>query len=98
VMNYPKTIKAFYMRLNDDGRTVAAMDVLAPGSQRTIEAGIWASLNSICAQTRVLPHTRRGGSTSSVGLAVPCRWTTAGERTTIAAAISVTRHTSSAAV
>jgi len=31
VMNYPEKIKAFYMRLNDDGRTVAAMDVLAPG-------------------------------------------------------------------
>ncbi len=31
VMNYPKEIKAFYMRLNDDGRTVAAMDVLAGG-------------------------------------------------------------------
>jgi asparaginyl-tRNA synthetase len=31
LMNYPKDIKAFYMRLNDDGRTVAAMDVLAPG-------------------------------------------------------------------
>jgi len=31
VMNYPKDIKAFYMRLNDDGQTVAAMDVLAPG-------------------------------------------------------------------
>ncbi len=31
VMNYPEAIKAFYMRLNDDGRTVAAMDVLAPG-------------------------------------------------------------------
>ncbi len=31
VMNYPKEIKAFYMRMNDDGRTVAAMDVLAPG-------------------------------------------------------------------
>jgi asparaginyl-tRNA synthetase len=31
VMNYPKDIKAFYMRGNDDGRTVAAMDVLAPG-------------------------------------------------------------------
>src|SRR5205807_10356635 len=31
VMNYPKDIKAFYMRLNDDGGTVAAMDVLAPG-------------------------------------------------------------------
>lgn len=39
--NYPKAIKAFYMRLNDDGKTVAAMDVLVPkvgeligGSQR----------------------------------------------------------------
>jgi asparaginyl-tRNA synthetase len=31
IMNYPKDIKAFYMRLNDDERTVAAMDVLAPG-------------------------------------------------------------------
>jgi len=31
LMNYPKDIKAFYMRLNDDDRTVAAMDVLAPG-------------------------------------------------------------------
>ncbi|MFM7322216.1 MAG: asparagine--tRNA ligase [Armatimonadota bacterium] len=41
VTDYPKEIKAFYMRLNDDGRTVRAMDVLAPrigeiigGSQR----------------------------------------------------------------
>src|SRR5437016_2679982 len=31
VINYPKAIKAFYMRVNDDGKTVAAMDVLAPG-------------------------------------------------------------------
>jgi asparaginyl-tRNA synthetase len=31
VINYPREIKAFYMRLNDDGKTVAAMDVLAPG-------------------------------------------------------------------
>jgi asparaginyl-tRNA synthetase len=31
VMNYPTEIKAFYMRLSDDGRTVAALDVLAPG-------------------------------------------------------------------
>jgi asparaginyl-tRNA synthetase len=31
VMNYPKDIKAFYMRVNDDEKTVAAMDVLAPG-------------------------------------------------------------------
>jgi asparaginyl-tRNA synthetase len=41
VVNYPKEIKAFYMRLNDDGKTVRAMDVLVPrlgeivgGSQR----------------------------------------------------------------
>jgi asparaginyl-tRNA synthetase len=39
--DYPRTIKPFYMRVNDDGRTVRAMDVLAPkvgeiigGSQR----------------------------------------------------------------
>jgi asparaginyl-tRNA synthetase len=31
VTDYPKDIKAFYMRQNDDGKTVAAMDVLAPG-------------------------------------------------------------------
>ncbi len=31
VMNYPREIKAFYMKLNDDDKTVAAMDVLAPG-------------------------------------------------------------------
>lgn len=31
VRDYPKDIKAFYMRLNDDDRTVAAMDILAPG-------------------------------------------------------------------
>lgn len=41
LMNYPKEIKAFYMRLNEDGKTVAAMDLLVPrlgeiigGSQR----------------------------------------------------------------
>jgi asparaginyl-tRNA synthetase len=41
VYNYPKDIKAFYMRLNPDGKTVAAMDILVPkvgelvgGSQR----------------------------------------------------------------
>ncbi len=31
VVDYPKEIKAFYMRLNDDGKTVAAMDLLVPG-------------------------------------------------------------------
>ena len=31
VTDYPKDIKAFYMRMNDDGKTVAAADLLAPG-------------------------------------------------------------------
>ena len=31
VYDYPKDIKPFYMRINDDGKTVAAMDVLVPG-------------------------------------------------------------------
>lgn len=31
VTDYPKDIKAFYMRMNDDGKTVAAMDILFPG-------------------------------------------------------------------
>jgi len=31
LQNYPKEIKSFYMRLNDDGKTVGAMDILAPG-------------------------------------------------------------------
>lgn len=31
LMNYPAAIKSFYMRMNEDGKTVAAMDILAPG-------------------------------------------------------------------
>ncbi len=31
LVNYPKEIKSFYMRQNEDGKTVAAMDILAPG-------------------------------------------------------------------
>lgn len=31
LINYPKEIKAFYMRMNDDGKTVAAVDLLVPG-------------------------------------------------------------------
>ncbi len=31
VTNYPKDIKAFYMRMNDDNKTVAAVDMLVPG-------------------------------------------------------------------
>ena len=38
VMNYPRDIKAFYMRVNDNGRTVAAMDVLAPAIGEIIGA------------------------------------------------------------
>ena len=47
VVNYPKDIKSFYMHLNDDGKTVAAMDVLVPrigeiigGSQRESRAEV----------------------------------------------------------
>jgi asparaginyl-tRNA synthetase len=47
LINYPKEIKAFYMRINDDGRTVAAMDILFPaigeivgGSQREERLGV----------------------------------------------------------
>ena len=36
VMNYPQDIKAFYMRRNDDGKTVAAMDVLVAGAGEII--------------------------------------------------------------
>jgi asparaginyl-tRNA synthetase len=50
VYDYPKEIKAFYMRLNDDGATVAAMDLLVPrigelvgGSQREERLGVLAS-------------------------------------------------------
>lgn len=42
--NYPKDIKAFYMRLNDDEKTVAAMDVLVPG---------------VCTPHRLLAHCQR---------------------------------------
>ena len=38
VTDYPKEIKAFYMRLNDDGKTVAAADCLVPGSARSSAA------------------------------------------------------------
>lgn len=36
VIDWPKDIKAFYMRMNDDGKTVAAMDLLVPGSGELI--------------------------------------------------------------
>ncbi|CAN0459930.1 unnamed protein product, partial [Discosporangium mesarthrocarpum] len=47
VTDYPKEIKAFYMKVNQDGRTVAAMDILVPkigeiigGSQREEDLGV----------------------------------------------------------
>ncbi|MDL2266930.1 asparagine--tRNA ligase [Desulfovibrio sp. OttesenSCG-928-G15] len=78
VYNYPKAIKAFYMRLNDDGKTVAAMDVLVPrigelvgGSQREDR------LNVLEARIKELGHDmahywwyldlRRFGSTPHAG-------------------------------
>ncbi|MEI9935486.1 MAG: amino acid--tRNA ligase-related protein [Ferruginibacter sp.] len=38
--DYPKEIKAFYMRQNDDGKTVAAMDILAPGALAKLLAAV----------------------------------------------------------
>ncbi len=79
VVNYPKAIKAFYMRRNDDGRTVAAMDLLVPkigeligGSQRE------ERLDVLTAAIEELPHatvedyawyldTRRFGSVPHAG-------------------------------
>ncbi|MDR3090908.1 MAG: asparagine--tRNA ligase [Clostridiales bacterium] len=59
VTDYPKEIKAFYMRRNDDGRTVAAMDLLAPGigeiiggSQREERLPV---LESVMAEARLNP-------------------------------------------
>ena len=59
-MNYPKQIKAFYMRLNDDGKTVAAMDVLAPASANS-SAAPSARSGSTCST----PDSTRSGSTGS---------------------------------
>jgi len=57
VMNYPKEIKAFYMRLNDDGRTVAAMDVLAPGIGEII-GGSQREERLDVLDSRMEPHLR----------------------------------------
>ena len=60
VMNYPKEIKAFYMRMNDDGKTVAAMDVLAPGigAQGATPADLPAVFGAAVRQ--VVPNVSRG--------------------------------------
>ena len=61
VVNYPKEIKAFYMRLNDDERTVAAMDVLAPGHRRDRgrQPARGAPRRAGCAHPRDGPRARR---------------------------------------
>lgn len=78
IINYPKDIKAFYMRLNDDGRTVAAMDLLVPkvgeiigGSQREERTEI---LTSRMAEVGIRPEglwwymeSRRWGSCPHAG-------------------------------
>jgi asparaginyl-tRNA synthetase len=78
VTDYPKDIKAFYMRRNDDGKTVAAMDVLVPrlgeiigGSQREERLGV---LEARMAELKLDPaaywwylDTRRFGSVPHAG-------------------------------
>lgn len=55
MINYPKGIKAFYMKLNDDQETVAAMDILVPkigeligGSQRCVLRAVCAVVTGLC--------------------------------------------------
>ncbi len=77
LMNYPKEIKAFYMRLNDDQKTVAAMDVLVPGigeiiggSQREDRLGVLDARMGHMADTGELDwyrDLRRYGSVPHAG-------------------------------
>jgi len=55
--NYPREIKAFYMRLNDDGRTVAAMTCWCPGSESSSAA---ASARSATTCSRRIHRQRHG--------------------------------------
>ncbi|WP_224984969.1 asparagine--tRNA ligase [Geomonas agri] len=78
ILNYPKDIKAFYMRQNEDGKTVAAMDLLVPkvgeiigGSQREERLEL---LEQRMMETGIAPEslswyldTRRWGSTPHAG-------------------------------
>ena len=76
LMNYPKEIKAFYMRMNDDGKTVAAMDVLAPGigeiiggSQREERLDV---LDARMARVRTRPRRTTAG-TATCAATARCR-------------------------
>ena len=59
VTDYPKSIKAFYMRANDDGKTVAAMDVLAPRIGEII-GGSQREERHDALQARIREHADRG--------------------------------------
>ena len=78
LINYPKEIKAFYMRQNDDGKTVAAMDILAPGigeivggSQREERLGVlekrMSEMNIPVEEMNWCLDTRRFGSAPHAG-------------------------------
>jgi aspartyl/asparaginyl-tRNA synthetase len=57
VFNYPKEIKPFYMRLNDDDKTVTAMDVLVPGIGAT-----WSWMRNIPSALPAATRPRRQAS------------------------------------
>jgi asparaginyl-tRNA synthetase len=60
VFNYPKEIKPFYMRLNDDGKTVTAMDVLVPGIGEIVGGSQREErLDVLLANMRATASTRR---------------------------------------
>jgi len=72
--DYPKDIKAFYMRQNDDGRTVAAMDVLVPGIGEIVGGSAREErLDRLEARVTSLacPWTPTGGI-STPGASAPC--------------------------
>ena len=74
--DYPRTLKPFYMRVNDDGKTVRAMDVLVPGvgeiiggSQREERLDVLEA-----AHERAGPRTRTTtGGISTCAATAPCR-------------------------
>ena len=73
-MNYPKAIKAFYLRVNDDGRTVAAMDVLAPGIGEIIGGSRREELDRSLTERGIDPEHYAGTATCTAarhGAAAP---------------------------
>ena len=55
VYNYPAAIKSFYMRMNDDGKTVAAMDMLVPGVGELIGGSQREDRLDVCAPAHTPP-------------------------------------------